>query len=78
MNAFPTPLNPDEERLGQLAMRFRGAESDGDRHAIANDYARTLKNLLGSDLAFVPELEDQLPDEFMPPEFHARVGVPRS
>ncbi len=75
----PVPLHhSDEELLGQFALRFRGAQSDEDRRAIADDYVLTLKQLLSSDPTFVPELEDQLPDEYMPPEFHARVGVPRS
>ncbi len=69
---FPNPQSTGhaEERLGQLAMHFRAANSDQERREIADNYRRTVEQLIQSDLwDEMPASEDQLPDEYMPPSF---------
>ncbi len=64
-----TPLT-DEERLGALAMQFRGTRCDSERHDIAQEYARTVQRLIQTGHWFeVPAPEDQLPEDWMPSEF---------
>ena len=67
----PTPrMSPDEERLGELAMRFRGTRSDADRRAIAEDYSQTVERLIHSRRwQEMPAPEDELPDRWMPDAF---------
>ena len=65
----PTPPD-DEQRLGGLAMRFRGTRHDAERRAIAQDYSRTVERLIHSGRwDEMPPPEDQLPDDWMPPAF---------
>jgi hypothetical protein len=60
----------DEERLGQLAMRFRGTRHVAERRAIANDYSETVARLIQSGRwQEMPAPEDQLPDDWMPKAF---------
>jgi hypothetical protein len=60
----------DQERLGSLALQFRGTRIDAERHAIANEYAQTVTRLIQSGgWHEMPALEDQLPDAWMPAAF---------
>jgi hypothetical protein len=60
----------DEERLGGLAMRFRGTRCEADRRAIARDYTQTVERLIRSESwREMPPPEDQLPDDWMPEAF---------
>jgi hypothetical protein len=60
----------DEERLGGLAMQFRGTRHEAERRAIAGDYAQTVGRLiLSGRWQQMPSLEDQLPDDWMPAAF---------
>ena len=38
----------DEERLGELAMRFRGTRDDTERRQVAANYASAIKRLIDS------------------------------
>jgi hypothetical protein len=63
-------MSQDEERLGALAMKFRGTRSDLERQAIARDYSLTVDRLIrGGNWHEVPAPEDQLPDAWMPEAF---------
>jgi hypothetical protein len=69
MNSIPPRVTSDEERLGVLAMNFRGTRSDTERQAIANDYAQTVQRLIQSgSWDEMPPPEDQLSDAWMPAE----------
>jgi hypothetical protein len=70
MHYFPPPLSQDEEHLGELAMKFRGARRDEERRAIAGDYSQTGQQLIdGGCWREMPAPEDQLPDAGMPTAF---------
>ena len=70
MNPLPPHPSPDEERLGSLAMKFRGTRREAERQAIADDYAQTVERLIHSGgWHEMPALEDQLPDAWMPRAF---------
>jgi hypothetical protein len=63
-------MRQDEERLGELAMKFRGTRHDAERQAIANDYSQTVVRLIHSGIwREMPAPEDQLPDVWMPKAF---------
>ena len=66
-----SPMPPqDEERLGELAMRFRGTRDPVQRQAIADDYAQTVARLIrGGNWREMPASEDQLPDSWMSKAF---------
>jgi hypothetical protein len=60
----------DEDRLGSLAMSFRGTRDASNRRAIAQDYKQTVERLIQSGhWDEMPPPEDQLPADSMPPEF---------
>jgi hypothetical protein len=60
----------DEERLGALAMQFRGTRGESERQDIAREYRRTVHRLIqGGHWCEMPAPEDQLPDDWMPREF---------
>ena len=68
------PLSPvpssDEERLGYLAMRFRGTRDDVERRAIAREYEYAVDRLIhGGNWVEIPAPEDQLPEDWMPESF---------
>jgi hypothetical protein len=70
MHYFPPRLSQDEERLGELAMKFRGARRDEERRTIAEDYSQTVQHLIdGGGWREMPAPEDQLPDAWMPTAF---------
>lgn len=70
MDTLPPGMSQDEERLGGLARRFRRNRRDEDRRDIARDYAQTVERLIRSgNWNLMPALEDQLPDDWMPPAF---------
>jgi hypothetical protein len=70
MQPNPARVIPDEERLGELALQYRGTKSDSERQRIAREYAETVERLIASDAwEEVPPPEDQLPDEAMPTRF---------
>jgi hypothetical protein len=70
MNPLPPSTAQDEERLGGLAMRFRGTRGDAERRDIARDYSQTVARLIHSGRWHeMPPPEDQLPDAWMPPAF---------
>jgi hypothetical protein len=68
----PNPnQNPDDmQRLGTLAMDFRGTKCDPDRRRIAQEYSATVERLIDSgNWEEMPAPEDQLPDNWMPRKF---------
>ena len=70
MRPLPPLVPTDEERLGMLAFNFRGTRREDEPRRIADEYAETVKRLVGNghrDEA--PPPEDQLPDDYMPKEF---------
>jgi hypothetical protein len=70
MHSFPPRTSQDEERLGELAMKFRGTRRDAERQAIAGDYSETVDRLiLSGGWREMPAPEDQLPDAWMPNAF---------
>lgn len=71
MHRVSSSIYQDVERLGQLAMSFRGTRRDDERRAIANEYSQAIERLIQSgNWQEVPSLEDQLPDEWMPQAFY--------
>jgi hypothetical protein len=67
MNTIPPNFAQDEERLGGLAMKFRGTRCDAERRDIANDYSEAVERLIHSGRwREMPSSEDQLPDDWMP------------
>lgn len=72
MNSISLNVARDEGRLGELAMQFRGSRCEEERRDIANDYDETVERLIHSGHWHeMPSLEDQLPDDWMPPSFFA-------
>lgn len=70
MSSIPPNAAQDEERLGNLAMRFRSTRRDAERKSIAADYAQTVERLIDSGTWHeMPPPEDQLPDDCMPSTF---------
>jgi hypothetical protein len=70
MNPLPPSLEQDEDRLGGLAMKFRGTRLDAERRDIAKDYSQTVGRLIQSGRWHeMPSPEDQLPNDWMPPAF---------
>ena len=63
-------MRKDEERLGELAMKFRGIRHQDERATIADDYSQTVERLIRSGIwCEMPAPEDQLPDDWMPKSF---------
>jgi hypothetical protein len=72
MNQTPRNTVSDEDRLGALAMEFRGRADKAKRKRIAKDYSDTVERLIRSGTwKDMPAPEDQLPDAFMPASFFA-------
>lgn len=70
MHPLPPNTTQDEERLGELAMKFRGTRHDLDRQGIARDYSEIVDRLIQSGRwQEMPAPEDQLPDDWMPQAF---------
>jgi hypothetical protein len=70
MSRLPSGVWQDEERLGNLAMKFRGTRNSAERQTIAGDYSQTVERLIQSgSWQEMPALEDQLPDAWMPKSF---------
>ena len=70
MHPFSATSITDQERLGALAMQFRGTRRDSERQDIAREYGRTVHRLIqGGHWNEMPAPEDQLPDDWMPTEF---------
>jgi hypothetical protein len=70
VSSIPPNVGQDEERLGVLAMRFRGTRHDAERRDLAKDYSDTVERLIrGGRWHEMPPPEDQLPDGWMPPAF---------
>jgi len=70
MNSIPPNVAQDEERLGGLAMKFRGTRREAERRAIAEEYSQTVGRLIHSGRWHeMPPPEDQLPDDWMPAAF---------
>jgi hypothetical protein len=63
-------MSKDQARLGELAIRFRGTRDPVERQEIATEYERTVQRLIQSGWSEAPPPEDQLPDEWMPRDFH--------
>lgn len=67
MHQLPTDVWQEEERLGKLAMEFRGANRDDERASIAAQYAATVDRLIKSGAwQEIQTFEDQLPNAWMP------------
>ena len=70
MNPIPPNVAQDAERLGGLAIKFRGTRRDAERQDIARDYSQTVGRLIDSGSWHeMPAPEDQLPDDWMPEAF---------
>jgi hypothetical protein len=70
MSLPPPNIRHDEDRLGELAMKFRGTRRPAERQAIALEYAETVSRLIQSGVwNEMPGLEDQLPDNWMTSAF---------
>jgi hypothetical protein len=70
MYPIPSGTWKDEERLGELALKFRGTRRDAERQAIAGEYSQTVDRLIHSgNWHEMPAPEDQLPDDWMPKAF---------
>lgn len=70
MNPIPPSVSQDAERLGVLAMMFRGTRCDAERRDIAREYSQTVERLIkSSSWHEMPSPEDQLPDDWMPKTF---------
>jgi len=68
---------PLGQRLGVLAMAFRGTREETERARIADEYARVVAQLIESGKwGEIPPLEDQLPDERMPSAFFEHWSLP--
>jgi hypothetical protein len=67
---MPQNIANDEEHLGALAMKYRGAKDPAERKKIADQYKQTVQKLIRSGAwTEMPAREDQLPDDDMPKEF---------
>jgi hypothetical protein len=70
MHRLPPNIPADEERLGQLAMRFRSTRRDSKRRQIFAEYAEAVDRLIQSgSWNEAPAPEDQLPHDYMPRAF---------
>ena len=70
MNPIPPNVAQDEDRLGELAMKFRNTRCDAEHRSIAKDYSQTVERLIHSGKWHeMPPPEDQLPDDWMPEAF---------
>jgi hypothetical protein len=70
MNSLPPTVAQEEERLGGLALKFRGTRRDAERIEIAKDYSETVDRLIhNGSWQNMPPPEDQLPDDWMPTAF---------
>ena len=70
MKSTQQSTSPDAERLGELALRFRGTRRYSERRSIARDYSQTVDRLIHSgNWHEIPAPEDQLPDMWMPKTF---------
>lgn len=70
MHLYNSTTLQDAERLGQLAMQFRGTQADAERSEIASAYGATVDQLIKSGTWHeMPPPEDQLPDRWMPKAF---------
>lgn len=70
MKSLPPTSADDEQHLGRLAIKFRRTRRDPERREIAQEYSRTVARLIDSGRwDELPPPEDQLPDDWMPPEF---------
>jgi hypothetical protein len=70
MGAIRPLTTQDEVILGSLASQFRGMPDEGDRATIAKQYGEAVDRLIRSGAWHeMPPPEDQLPSEWMPPQF---------
>lgn len=70
MAGIPPGVAHDIDKLGLLAMSFRGTRDDAVRQKIAREYAQAVERLIDSGCwQLMPALEDQLPDDWMPQAF---------
>ena len=79
MNPIPPDVAQDAERLGGLALKFRGTRRDAERAVIAGDYSQAVDRLIESGgWREMPAPEDQLPDAWMPKAFFEYWSRPQS
>jgi hypothetical protein len=65
------------DKLGFLAMRFRGDRDENSRREVAKLYADEVSRLVKSGRwKEMPAFEEMLPDEWMPKEFWGFWGLP--
>ena len=70
MNFLPPSVSQDADRLGGLALKFRGTRRAAERRDIAEEYAKTVQRLIDNgNWKEIPSPEDQLPDDWMPKAF---------
>lgn len=67
-----------EDKLGWIAMKFRGNHKPGDQEEAIKEYAQVVIELVESGTwAEIPTFEDMLPDEHMPEIFFTYWGISR-
>jgi len=68
MNIEQLMINKLEDELANIAMAFRGAPQDSEeRDSIAERYRSIMEQIfVYEDWCGEPEVESQLPDEYMP------------
>lgn len=65
-----------EDRLGWIAMKFRGRHKPGDREEAIQEYAQVVYELVERGVwEEFPGPEDMLPDEYMPEVFFTFWGL---
>jgi hypothetical protein len=70
MSAIPSCVAQDIDKLGLLAMKFRGTRDNAMRQNIAKEYGQAVERLINSGCwQEMPAFEDQLPDDWMPQAF---------
>jgi len=67
-----------EDKLGLIAMKFRGKHNPWDREEAKQEYAQVVFELIESGLwNEMPSFEDMLPNEYMPEAFFEYWGIKR-
>ncbi len=70
------PITP-EDRLGLLAMEFRGNRDEENRKSVVIRYAQLVDELIASGTwTWMPAFEDMLPSDLMPEAFYTYWKAP--
>ena len=77
MRTIRSNIRIDEDRLGELVMKFRSTRQESERQVIAQEYSEVVDRLITSGSWHeMPAPEDQLPDDWMPGSFHEFWSLP--